>query len=310
MLSTQEMPTGFIPIKWTEGGLEHDYSNYTIGEHEGQVTVKNSKGNYLKSNNQSGRVRLVNGDMHCMMTPYRLWLYCTVGSPPIDSNGNRYTADHIDRDHTNNSVNNLRWASMILQARNQNKRDIKSNWQPCEPPDNVKSFTFSSGSELFFSRDGNAYRKDTVLEGQWLQLHGSKAGNGYITICNVRRNRLIVHLYPEEYGSFDLDSPMVVDHINEIKTDDRRDNLRVCTMSENSNAHYERGMSSYANSVICYKVDDFETRTNGVKYVSVSAACRDLGLGRHRTDDAIRLNKNIDGWRIVFEELESRTCDA
>lgn len=45
----------------------------------------------------------------------------------IKNTNNEPTVDHIDKDKNNNSVENLRWASFILQANNKDKTNIIEN---------------------------------------------------------------------------------------------------------------------------------------------------------------------------------------
>lgn len=45
----------------------------------------------------------------------------------IENINNEPTVDHIDRDKNNNNVNNLRWASLTLQANNKDKTNIIEN---------------------------------------------------------------------------------------------------------------------------------------------------------------------------------------
>ncbi len=89
---------------------------YTISE-DGRVYNKRSK-KYLKaSKNYDGylTVSLIKDRKSNAKRLHRL-----VALHYIDNPENKETVDHIDRDITNNSVNNLRWATRSEQQRNKN----------------------------------------------------------------------------------------------------------------------------------------------------------------------------------------------
>ncbi len=97
-----------------------EYKNYTISE-DGKVYNKKFK-RYLKPyKNNKGYliVSLYKDGKRKHISIHRL-----VALHFIENPENKETVDHIDRNRTNNSVNNLRWATKAEQNRN---RDIISN---------------------------------------------------------------------------------------------------------------------------------------------------------------------------------------
>lgn len=112
-----------------------NYSNYQISsygnvkskERNTNVGIKNQKQCLRKEKilkqqidkNGYHYVRLYNEDGWKYFKIHRLVAEAFIPNPE-----NKPTVDHIDRDKNNNNVNNLRWASLILQANNKDKTNI------------------------------------------------------------------------------------------------------------------------------------------------------------------------------------------
>jgi hypothetical protein len=131
--------------------------------------------------------------------------------------------------------------------------------------------------------------------------------NGYsftsLTKNNVTRHYLIHRIvYEAFYGripkfiaSTKGDKRMEVNHINEIKSDNRLENLELitCTQNNNHGLHKQRIAKSNSKKVYQYTIDgkfvkEWESTKacieNGFKQSAVSACCRNSYCNRERND--------------------------
>tara|TARA_R110000796_G_C14343767_1_gene410704 strand:- start:38 stop:520 length:483 start_codon:yes stop_codon:yes gene_type:complete len=92
------------------------YENYTISE-EGEVYNKKYE-RYLKHSNNGKGYLFVNLCKDGKKKQY--YIHRLIALHYIEKPEDKLEVDHIDRDKTNNSVNNLRWATKAEQARNRN----------------------------------------------------------------------------------------------------------------------------------------------------------------------------------------------
>lgn len=86
--------------------------------------------------------------------------------------------------------------------------------------------------DFFDYRDGHLVRKiSTSPQAKAGAIAGCLTGNGYLTIM-VDRKAYLAHrlVWLWHHGSFPITE---IDHINRIKTDNRIENLRVATRSQN-----------------------------------------------------------------------------
>lgn len=131
----------------------------------------------------------------------------------------------------------------------------------------------------------NSYRK--VRE---RILKPNKNRNGYLMVplCNEGKNktmlvhRLVAKAFVQNYSLFNTD----INHINEIKTDNRAENLEWCTKEYNNNygTRNEKSSKSKINgkkskAVICIETGKFYPSTReverqfGFSHQSISACC-------------------------------------
>ena len=130
-----------------------------------------------------------------------------------------HTVDHIDRNRSNNNVNNLRWANKQEQVENRNKNRTRTDVvggadypgeefrQTCLPFTMVSQF-----GRVLNSKSNKKYTPTP------------NAGSDYARTSDRLVHRLVAHAFPEIVGAPTLPD-MTVDHIDRNKSNNRADNL-------------------------------------------------------------------------------------
>ncbi|CAH6421696.1 HNH endonuclease [uncultured virus] len=195
-----------------------------------------------------------------------------------DSSDPSYTVDHIDRNKSNNLPSNLRWASRSDQNLNKNPvkfvktvARIRNNFiiQIYEEDDALELFELDSfvipETGIMFDGDLWIYTNLTNLdfEGeQWASLHideitievsntgrvksrygktiGYTSNEGYKSIKLSGKSYLVHRLVVMAFKG-KIPDELVVNHIDEDKTNNRLDNLEIVTKSENTNYSIKPG---------------------------------------------------------------------
>jgi hypothetical protein len=125
------------------------FENYSVSDH-GNV-----------KNNKTGRIKKVKpnikGYIHISLklnkVEYKKLVHILVASAFIPNPENKLFVDHIDNNRSNNSVNNLRWATLVQN--NQNKELYKNS------KSGVKG--------VFFDKHAKKYRAQITVDG--IQIH-------------------------------------------------------------------------------------------------------------------------------------------
>jgi hypothetical protein len=111
--------------------------------------------------------------------------------------------------------------------------------------------------EMFeYRNDGNLIHRYTVQGGKRLgDVAGSPHNAGYLQICIARKKHLVHRLiWMYHYGEM----PTQIDHINGQRSDNRIENLRECSYSENhGNKQISRNNTSGYKGVFLDKRDGF-----------------------------------------------------
>lgn len=134
-----------------------------------------------------------------------------------------------------------------------------------------------------------------VIKGKILKPFIDKHGYQRVQLCkNGKRKKFFVHRLV--YSAFNGEIPdgLVVNHINECKTDNRLCNLNLMTSKENTNWGTGIERRSKAQSKVCIGYDDEgnvvvtfsstqEAGRNGYEPGAISACCRGLyGFKTHK----------------------------
>lgn len=147
--------------------------------------------------------------------------------------------------------------------------------------------------EVFEYKNGVLYyRRDTGIHRAGEQA-GNWAWGGYINICldgrNYREHRLI-YLYHHGY------LPKMLDHINRIAYDNRIENLREATPSQNqANRKLKTGCSSRFKGVSFYKYR--RLKKHWMAYIRVDGHKRRLGYFAAEKEAARAYDKAaVEAW--------------
>lgn len=219
--------------QWKKVIIENQETNYSVsslGSIKNIKTGKILKGTYGRNEYHSVQLS-INGKPRSFMTHRLVALaFC--------SNPNNYPiVDHIDRNKHNNVATNLRWVTDSMNARNaviDNSESSDEYWQG--DIDGLAEIKISDG-KYRVSTDGIFVNANTkrILKGS--------TRNGYIRI-NIKDKVYSMHRLVWEAFNGPIPEEKVVDHINGNKSDNRLENLRLVTQSENVENGYRNGHSA------------------------------------------------------------------
>lgn len=156
------------------------------------------------------------------------------------------TVDHIDRNRSNNSIENLRWATKELQSENQavKRTRVDSVDEGDGPLD--EEFRTSVGN-LSVSQYGRLLNN---LTGKRYTPKPKSTGD-YAMVCVDRQHYMVHHLvadaWPEIVG-MKVDDKTTIDHMNRDKTNNAASNLRWASLSE-QRLNQDRKPSAETNRV-------------------------------------------------------------
>lgn len=254
-------------------------TNYTIsdkGEVFNKKTGKILKGTYAR--NEYHTVQLtIDGKPKTFMT-HRLVAEMFLPNPD-----NLANVQHIDGDRYNNSVENLRWSHCIQREKDKSKEVEKTTidlsnveWKPL------------IGFEDIFLISNNGAVKSKIQE----KLLRICRRNGYAryAICGkmYSAHRLVYETFVGK-----IPEGMIIDHINGIRDDNRVENLRCITQSENA-------MNAQLNGHKCqHKVGKYEINSDVLikEYPSFAAAAREMGVSPCAISSAAKRNGTSCGYK-------------
>lgn len=216
--------------QWKKVIIENQETNYlvsSLGSVKNIKTGKTLKGTYGRNEYHSVQLS-INGKPRSFMT-HRLVAFAFCPNP-----NNYLIVDHIDRNKHNNIATNLRWVTDSMNVRNaiiDNQESSSEYWQgDIEDLAEVKV----SDGKYKVSTEGIFVNANTkrILKG------GTR--NGYIRI-EIKDKAYSAHRLVWETFNGPIEDGMVIDHINGVRDDNRLENLRLVTQSENVKNGYDNG---------------------------------------------------------------------
>jgi hypothetical protein len=192
------------------------------------------------------------------------------------ANPNNYNCVmHIDHDRCNNNLSNLKWVSASQLRIKTAKRKIKLfDISTIESIPNEKWLTIPNYEKYMASTEGRILNKESGL------ILNPILNGGYYSVIlqnlsigkknkRLRINRIIALTFIKNP---DIENKNIIDHINNIKTDNRSVNLRWCTTKENANYYTQNHRSEKAtnngmNILQCDTKNNIIKRWNNVRDV-------------------------------------------
>lgn len=239
-------------------GEETIYTISDTGEVRNTKTNKILKGTYKR--NEYHTVQLtINGKVKSVMT-HRL-----VANAFLDNPNNLPVVHHIDGNKHNNNLNNLKWVTIEDNAETSNNKRTSSEKIYIEPDGEIwKELVFNKN--YLVSKYGQIYNKTRKR-----YVMGSFR-NGYL---RIEINGIAYSAHRLVYETFvgPIPKGMVIDHINGIKDDNRLENLRCISQSENAINAQQNGHKGQ------HRVAQYDLNNNLIKeYPSFTAAAKEFNV--------------------------------
>lgn len=240
--------------------FENQETNYSVSD-EGQVrndkTNKIMKGTYARNEYHSVQLS-INGKVKTFMV-HRLVAEYFVPNENPELNT---IVDHIDQDKHNNKASNLRWVTTKANALNidrqqrdvkRTKADLSKNWKVLK---NSPNYSVNDEGEL--KNNTNNYIVKGTLR------------NGYL-----RWNSLSIHRLVWEAFNGPISENMVIDHIDGNRSNNRLENLRLVSQSDNM---YNAQRNGHKGQI---PISQYDLQGNFIaKYDSIQQAVDAVG-GNH-----------------------------
>lgn len=214
--------------KWKQY-KDTNYQVSSLGRVYNTKTKRILKGTYKRNEYHSVQLS-INGKTKTVMT-HRLVaeMFC--------ENPNNYNiVDHIDRDKHNNRSDNLRWVSESENCQNIEERNQAKEF---EFLDDLSDFEFIDGTDgkYMISKDGVVVLKSTH------RILKQEDRNGYkrVVLNSVKHS---VHLLVWQTFKGEIPKGMVIDHIDGNRGNNKLENLRMVSQSENVRNAYLNGHSA------------------------------------------------------------------
>lgn len=270
-------------------GQETNYSVFDDGRVFNDKTQKELKGTY--GSNEYHRVQLtINGKPKSIMT-HRL-----VAQAFCENPNNYDIVDHIDRNKYNNNASNLRWVSAEENSRNVvrekerivrkvNYDEVQGDWRPLK---DFPDYLINTNGEII----------NTVTN---CYMIGSNR-NDYRRV-NIKGSILSIHRLVWETFVGEIPEGKIIDHIDGDKSNNKLENLRLATISENKTYADEKG-KGYQVKILQYSLEgDFIK-----EFPTIAEAAREIGVSHPAIRSAIQRFGSCKNYFWVKEAEDIKKC--
>lgn len=270
--------------KFIYEGKETSYSISDDGRIKNDKTGRELKGTYLS--NEYHRVNLVIEGKNRIFMTHRLVAMTFLPNPE-----NLPVVHHKDGNKYNNCVDNLEWVT-IAENNNHRFEENKEKFVPLDTTDeNIEWRPLTvNGLEKFFEISNNGAIRE--LNGY---IRKGQMRNGYVRYQLKKKfysaHRLVYQIFVGE-----IPDGLVIDHINGNRSDNRVENLRCITQSENMHNAQKLGHKGQT------RVAQYDKNGNFIKeFPSFTAAAKEMGVTYAAISSAAKRDGLSCGfkWKII-----------
>ena len=272
----------------------NNYDNYMIDENGNVFNILTNQ--YLKGSigeNGYKYYRLSKNNKKKMFYAHRL-----VAEYYIDNPNKLPIVNHIDGNKLNNNINNLEWVSYSENTKHWKDNSIiqrkPTEYYKEDLPNEIwkeyKNYYISSYGRVRNKIKNNLLKPSLTCGYYKVRL----SDNGLVEDYMV--HKLVYKIFNGEYDQ----NKYIIDHIDGNKLNNNINNLRLLTVSENSNAaFYETKTNSSAKPVAQYSLDGKLINT----FLSARLAAKALNLDSSTISKVCR-GKNKTHGGFIFKYIE------
>ena len=226
---------------------------------------------------------------------HRLVARAFIGDPPFPN----ASVDHVNRDRGDNRLVNLRYASSKEQIANRNRVDpCKESYfsDPSTSP-KIDGELWKDVDGVHVSNMGRVHNKYGVA-----YTPAPSPSNGYCHKVRHGKNHQVHVLVARAFHGERPFPGATVDHINQVKHDNRAANLRWASRSQQG--HNQTVTKSTVSAHLTRKVRGVHKASGRTEtFSSIANASRETGAPRCRINDVLRGRKGYKsskGWVWVY----------